>query len=236
MSEPGWSNIAVRVEKPRDVANREGPVYGVALHTTGSGVVRAAKKKGIDPIEWAIGYYTDPDSYAPHYVIDFDGTVYQVANEVEKMPHIGLTAERRKQYLSGAWKKLAPPALVARWQAAWPGYKSPAHLYPGSSPNGAFVGVEMIPITGTTELPMAPGLLFTQQQHALAAGLACDIATRNAFPPGWSRSSRLVGHEDVGLLDRMDKGGGWDPGALRERQYFDMVFVRKLCAAIDPAS
>jgi hypothetical protein len=37
----------------------------------------------------------------------------------------------------------------------------------------------------------------------------------------------LVGHEDVGLLDRMDKNGGWDPGALRAAPYFDMARVRR---------
>jgi N-acetyl-anhydromuramyl-L-alanine amidase AmpD len=74
---------------------------------------------------------------------------------------------------------------------------------------------------------MRPGLRFTKAQHETIARLAWDIAHRNAWPSNerWWRSPRLLGHEDITPLSRHDKNGGWDPGALREKPFFDWKYV-----------
>lgn len=224
MPTDGWSRLATRAAHPRDVTNRS-TVWGITLHTTGSGVAREAKKDGIAPLEWAVAYYCDPDSYAAHYVIDHDGTVVQIANEWERMSHVGLDAAEREKYLSGAWEKVNP-TTTALWEKAWPGYQSPSHLYPGKSVNAVYVGVELIPTTGTSAKPWKPGLTFTQFQHTACLHLCADVARRHSFPAGWGKTGRLVGHEDVNPLDRQDRGGGWDPGFLRAVPRFDFGWLR----------
>ena len=43
---------------------RTGVVYGIAVHTTGSGVVDASAKKGRDPLEYTVHeVYEIPDNY-----------------------------------------------------------------------------------------------------------------------------------------------------------------------------
>jgi N-acetyl-anhydromuramyl-L-alanine amidase AmpD len=73
---------------------------------------------------------------------------------------------------------------------------------------------------------MRPGLLFTEAQHRALVALGRDLAARHGWPAGWGRTPRLVGHEDVQLLERQDAGGGWDPGALRAKPYIDFEFIR----------
>ncbi len=225
----GFSPLATVAQRMKDVNDRTDPVFGVALHTTGGSLPEKAIKSGVDPLEFAVGYYTKADTeFFAHYVIGWDGTIVQVANEQEKALHIGLSSLQRQQYLSGAWKTMIPASVVALWRTAWPAFKSPSHLYPGPSPNNVYVGVEMIPIVARKAAPAGPGLRFTAAQHDSAAELAADVAKRHGFPAGWSKTPRLVGHEDVALLQRMDKLGGWDPGALRAAPYFDMARVRRL--------
>jgi N-acetyl-anhydromuramyl-L-alanine amidase AmpD len=73
---------------------------------------------------------------------------------------------------------------------------------------------------------MAKGLRFTKAQHDTLIDLAKEISVRHGWPAGWHRTPRLLGHEDVDILNRMDKGGGWDPGSLRSAPYFDFSYVR----------
>lgn len=77
---------------------------------------------------------------------------------------------------------------------------------------------------------MAPGLRFTTAQHNAVAALGKDLAARHGWPADWHKTGRLVGHEDVDPLNRSDKIGGWDPGWLRSRPYFDFAYVRQLIA------
>ena len=142
----GVSDLATAlVERKRDVADRAIPVYGVAVHCTGSGLITKALAHGADCLEYAIAYYLRPASYFAHYVVGFDGTIAQIADEHERAMHIGLPAGDRQAYLLGTWKKKLPARYVAAWTARWPQYKSPSHLYPGKSPNAAYVGIELLP-------------------------------------------------------------------------------------------
>ena len=227
----GQSELATaQVDHERDVQDRTISVYGVAIHCTGSSIVDKALKEGADCLEYAIAYYLRPDSYFAHYVIGFDGTIAQIADEHERAMHIGLLAADRSAYLGGTWKARLPRAFVDAWVARWPAQKSPSHLYPGPSPNNAYVGIELL--VWNDRCPGSPhgaGLRYTTAQHDAAAVLASDIAGRWQLPAGWQDTGRLACHEDISPLTRTNKAGGWDPGVLRAPPWFNWdYFVGRL--------
>jgi hypothetical protein len=207
--------------------------WGFLLHTTGRGVPEKAAKTKKKSIDIAIAIYIDSQNGSngykwggPTYVMAHDGTIHQIAPDNIRTEHCG--GPHRQEYLSGTWINKCSPAAVARWNAHWgPRYKSPQELFPSKSPNTDYIGCEMIPIgSGIGGEPMRKGLLFTKAQHDAAIALAKDVGERHGFPGGWAHTPRFVGHEDVQLLDRQDKGGGWDPGFLRMKPYFDFDYVR----------
>ena len=217
----GSSELAVPVHGGFKVwPERSRHVFGVVAHTTGNCQAEADRAK-TSRLEWVLGYYQDPDSYGPHYVIDLDGAIYQVSDEHEKAAHVGFGEAHRQLFLSGKWRSMLAPVTVNRWLERW-SLPSPAHLFPGPSVNDVYIGVEMLPI----EPDPVMGLRYTGAQHKSLAMLCADIAERWGFPMGWWNTGRLVGHEDVNPFDRSNKGGGWDPGALRKTPWFDWVWVK----------
>lgn len=228
-----WSPIATRVtEGVRDPAlSMWREVFGALLHTTGRGVVAQAAREKRKPIDVALEIYLESQNGSngylwggPGYVIDHNGKRYQIAPDNALTAHAG--SQNRPAYLSGHWKAKCSGATLAAWKKQWPTYGHPYALFPSKSPNRDYVGIEMIPCGSGFGTPMHPELLFTRDQHDSAAELAADIAKRHGFPDGWHNTSRLVGHEDVDILERMDSHGGWDPGFLRARPYFDFAYVR----------
>lgn len=224
----------------RDVRDRTEPVWGVAMHCTGSGIVSQALARGADPFEYVVDHYTSPDvPYFAHYVIGFDGRVAQIADEHEDAQHVGFAPEQRAAFLDGSWTSRLPPSYVAAWRERWPSYHSPAHLFPGPSPNNVFVGFEMVCWqTGCAGAPRAPGMLYTEAQHAAAAALSADIAARWGFATGaWFSTGRMACHEDLNPLDRTSGGQGWDPGITRSAPYFDWPsFIARLVSIGDSRS
>jgi hypothetical protein len=226
------SPIAKQVTGVRDPSQgvRRTP-WGMLLHTTGGGVTDLARRTGAKPIDVAIKTYIASQNGSngyywggPAYVIDHDGTIYQVAPDDIVMAHAG--GANRAAYASGSWASTVSPDTVRQWRAKWPAFAHPYQLFPGSSPNTDYVGVEMIPTGDGFGTPMRPGLRFTTAQHDAAVRLADDLAQRHGFPSGWKSTSRLLGHEDVDPIERQDAGGGWDPGRLRAAPYFDFDYVR----------
>lgn len=218
--------------------------WGLLLHTTGGGVVSKAHAHGTTPLAEAIRYYiesqNDPSGKqgykwgGPGYVIDYDGSIHQVAPDNVETAHAG--GPYRAEYLSGDWeahiaRMHGSTEAAAQWRRRWPTFRNPYSLFPSHSPNIDYVGCEMVPIgDGFGGAPMAPGLRFTRAQHEAAIALGRDIALRHGWPLGWAASSRLVGHEDVDPLERADKHGGWDPGYNRDVPYFDLGYVRTALA------
>jgi hypothetical protein len=92
--------------------------------------VTNALELGADPLEYAVEYYMKPDSYFAHHVIDFGGTIAQIADEHEKAMHVGFAPEERQAFLSGGWESKLPSTYVVASKARWPGVKSPAHMFP----------------------------------------------------------------------------------------------------------
>lgn len=229
---------AVRVDKVLDPSTGKLRFpWGLCVHTTGSGVPTKAAKKGKRPIDVALDIYRKSQSGwlhpykwgGPTYVLDYDGALYQLAPDEVMTAHCG--GPHREKYLSGVWVKGVSLETYAHWVDSWrPRYESPQHLFPSKSPNTDYVGVEMIPVLDAP-IAMAPGLRFTRAQHDGVISLGKYLAARHGWPLGWANSSRLVGHEDVQPLERQDKGGGWDPGWLRAKPYFDFGYVRSALQA-----
>lgn len=216
----GTSELARPIKPLRTGNLRSAAVYGLALHTTGSGIVEQARKQGKDPLEHAVAYYTKAPFF-PHYVIGWDGTIVQICDEGVRAQHIGFA--ERALYLSDAWEAKVPAELVKMWKAAWPGYSSPASLFPGPSPNNVYVGAEMLPLDEHAKFePAFEGSKYTLGQHQGAVMLGADIADRYRFKKDWARGPQLVGHESVNPIKRP----GWDPGELRKRPWFNMAWVR----------
>lgn len=197
-------------------------VWGVLYHTSGLGIVERAVRSHRKPIEVALEWYRGKSGV--HYVIDYDGTIYQMLEDDRRGAHAGVSLTERMTFLTGRWlrKGKLSKRAIQLWRARWPGKKSPQHLYPTSSPNSCYIGVEMLPL----RTPRANGLWFTEAQHDSARMLALDIGARHALPYGWMNTSRLVGHEDINAFTRWDKNGGWDPGAMRRKPRFSWRKVR----------
>ncbi len=212
----------------RDGAPRSAPVFGIAIHTTGSGVVEGAERKRISPLQYARQIYSDPDAYYAHYVVGWDGSIIQIADENVRAPHIGLSGDERDAFLDGGWEDKVSSTTYNLWRARWPTFKSPSHLYPGTSPNNVFVGIELIPTVQR---------LYTDDQYASAGHICSDVAIRWGLPfielldP---RKARIVGHEDVNPIRRHDAGGGWDPGAMRLIPRFSYEHLREQIATFLP--
>lgn len=223
-------NAIHRARRSLHGMRKEMPPFGLCVHTTGSQVPVDARTENRPAMEVALDVYTRGPN-AAHYVIDHDGVLAQVVPENVIAWHAGRYGprgeDRRAQYLSGEWEKLCSPTAVAKWKERWGAtFKSPQHLYPGESANAAYVGVELIPtIKGLGTPSPTSGGVFTEAQYEMLVKLAADLAQRHGWPAGWAAGARLVGHEDVGLIDRHDTRGGWDPGARRERPVFDFERV-----------
>jgi hypothetical protein len=144
MADAGWSPLAEPYAKPRpNPPLRPGPIFGLCIHTTGRGVTEKAAKTGRDPIDVAIAAYMakvirdgKEVHHGPAYVVGLDGRVVQIASELARTEHVG--GLRREEYLSGRWLNAPFPEAIRQWKLAWPGRKSPAHLYPGPSANSAY--------------------------------------------------------------------------------------------------
>lgn len=216
-----WSHVAEPRQVRRRRVRRMPEVWGACLHTTGRGVVARAAERGTTPLEEALRVYDR--TAGPHYVIDRDGVIYQLQADDLRGAHVGISARERHRYLSGEWiadmydRDLV--LTVDAWRARWTGQRSPQHLYPARSPNACYVGIELLPLAADDV--GEDGLWFTAAQHEAAVLLLVDLARRYDWPRGWHRTPRLVGHEDLDAYERWDRGGGWDPGALRQRPRWD---------------
>lgn len=234
ISQAQYSSLAIRITMGvRDPALSVGrEVFGALVHTTGRGVVAQAAREKKKPIDVALEIYLESQNGSngylwggPAYVVDHDGKRYQIAPDDALTAHAG--SQNRPAYFTGHWEAKCSGATLRAWRAQWGAkYKHPYELFPSKSPNRDYVGIEMIPCGSGFGEPMRPGLLFTRDQHDSVAELCRDIGQRHDLPEGWHSTSRLVGHEDVDILERMDSRGGWDPGYLRVDPYFDFAYVR----------
>jgi N-acetyl-anhydromuramyl-L-alanine amidase AmpD len=204
----------------------------VCVHTTGSGVYKPRST----PLEVVKRLYTQQQSNFAHYVLDTDGVLVQIADELVRSWHAGIEKADREKYTSGAWKRGLTKTAISIWQKAWPDKKNPLEIVPEvHDPNESYISLEMIPTKG----PVAPHKTFTDTQYDVLARWLYDLWGRYGFLQAKGQNDvhywqamrsqgRLVGHEDLEPLGRWDSYGGWDPGALRvdPRFAWDYLFTR----------
>jgi hypothetical protein len=253
-SRPGTSALALPAVKPWDAGDRpqawRGRVYGLVVHTTGSTIPANARGRGVYHTVEAVDRYTL--SHGCHYINGWRGAeggdLLQMANEDEQANGVGVTnrkepaIDQRRSIDSGRFEADLPAVLVRLWRERWPGVDHSLDLLPGTkTANACYVHVECVPCVFHAERrlltdaePLGPGLRFTRAQHDTVALLAVDIARRNGWPTdeSWWRTPRLLGHEDLTPVSRHDSKGGWDPGYLREKPYFDWDYVYDQIAKI----
>ncbi len=247
MSNDGTSPLAVPASKQWNDVDRpvdwQLHVYGLVVHTTGSGLPESARKKGISHTDRAVDHYSE--SHGCHYVNGWGGAeageLLQMANESEQAIGVGMsnpddpTKDQKLSVEKGDWEGDLPAVLVKHWHERWPDKENPMQLLPGTkTANSCYIHCECVPCVyyydgplTTDATPLREGLRFTQAQHDTVAALAVDIAERNGWPTDqqWWRTPRLLGHEDLSPIARCDPNGGWDPGGLRDEPYFDWDYV-----------
>jgi len=229
----------------RRMRQRVGKLWGITVHTTGSGLPKKAGWDGAKALRQGVDYYTKTAKWGgPHYLIGWDGTIVRtLVDENMAGAHAGITNDKskgltRKQIVSlynkGGWERHVSKRGAALWHARWKA-DSPTGLVPNGNLYGVndfWLGVEMIPITSGKEnhaTPAYKGARFTEAQHDAMRELAMDIAARHGWPEDWASaaSSRLVGHSDLNPIQRDTESFPlWDPGY--HTGAFDMDFVRNV--------
>ena len=194
--------------------------WGVMLHTTGGGLPDKAHHEGLSPLETARKVYGGMRE-GPHYVIAPDGAVERYRADDQIAYHCGVSPVDRRDFLTGHWEARVGRGVVGWWRARWPGVLSPQHLYPSTSPNSDYIGVELIPCLAQTKgnggsLKPVFGTpiggergRFTGAQYVAAALLTLQLCEAYSIP--MRRRGRVVGHEDINPITRP----GWDPGDMQ---------------------
>ena len=193
----------------------------IIIHTTGSGIIIKALKRGLDPREYAAAYYAGLRAFSSGYLVGWDKHVVGTVPEQLVAYHTGSSRERAAAYRRGydywsryTWVHGSGLVRLKRgdkryegWKRRWPDLESPLELPTGRYPNFVSVGVDL--------LAPPPGEPHPQAQLAMAAGLVLDIADR------WEielSKTTLLRHVDCDPATRSNKRGGWDPpmGAFRD--------------------
>jgi hypothetical protein len=209
------SPLAIAPRGLRAASAKLSKVAQIVVHTTSRGPVGRAAKGGYRraAVEFAIDYYVGGDGGYPHYVIDFNGTIYATADERYQSWHAGWVHAGGAKHFVTNWT--AP----RWWSAVWSrfGARTPLNLLPkgATHPNAQSIGVELM---------ILPDLAYTDAQYVALARLIRDIQRRYALEIPAAPSKQLLGHEDYAPLTleggRANAGGGWDPGAHRTNPYF----------------
>jgi D-alanyl-D-alanine carboxypeptidase/N-acetylmuramoyl-L-alanine amidase len=206
---PVISPLATYLRGLRKGGKRNLPVYGITVHTTGSGpAIKAQKNPGKSSLDVALDVYLKQSGGFPHYIIGYDGAIIATCDEQEIAWHVGWNFGRK------GWTSQTIPTW---WSKVWNAKKisNPGDLLPPQAnvPNQVYIGIELLADTS--------GYGFTNAQYDSLAKLIVDLTRRHKLPISSAPSPRLLGHEDLDPIARNSKGGPWDPGAHRATPKFD---------------
>ena len=225
------SPLAITLRGLRRAPHRQpATIAAIVVHTTSRGPADRARKGGYNQpaIHYALNYYVSGNGGFPHYVVDFNGTIYATCDERLVAHHAGWVHQGGAKHFTGGWT--APQW----WSRVWTplGVNSPLQLLAkgARSPNQRTIGIELL---------MLPDLTYTAEQYRALARLVVDIQARNSDVQIASAPSRtLLGHEDfapvTGAGGRANADGGWDPGAHRAAPWFSWQRLWTEIQAVKP--
>ncbi len=210
------SPLAITLRGLRKAPYKMKAVSQIVIHMTSRGPVNRSKKNGYrkPAITYALDHYLNGREGFPHYVVDFNGTIYATCDERYIAYHAGWVHQggaelfRKSDWRAPVW-----------WKGVWSrfGLKSPIDLLPkgAAGPNARSIGIELL---------ISPKLTYTDQQYRALARLVVDIERRHGLAIPRAPCPTLLGHEDyapvLGKGGRSDSRGGWDPGAHRTKPFF----------------
>jgi len=201
----------------RGFRRRQGALGAIVIHNTSRGPADKSAKAGYRraAVDFALDHYLDHTEGFPHYVVDFNGTIYATCDERFQAWHATWKGIGGGSYFRGTW---TPRSW---WTSIWNplGVRTPLDLLPSGAnlPNERSIGIELM---------ITPTLGYTPQQYSALARLVVDIATRQQLTIDRAPSKALLGHEDYApfplepLMGREGQGGGFDPGAHRDSPFF----------------
>lgn len=206
----------------RRLPGRKDDVKAIVIHTTGN-----------PDLNKVLDYYKSVDGLQPHYVIDVDGTGYQIAAEDKIAYHCKIEQSEAGLYRLGwgtwsqwTWKNNNPVHIGGEfsgyrdWKETWfsRGILSPLELITGSHPNFVTVGIELLQPEDPTHY------IFTEEQYRSLARLISEVGQRHGIA---LERTRLLGHSDISPMRRCNAVGGWDPGKdFSWNLLFDLLPVR----------
>jgi len=229
-----WSGLTSEVVRSRRSLKKRNwkKVLAAMIHTTGSGIVAKAKKKGMSPMDYAIRYYAGPKAYTSHYLMDWDGRIVGIVPEDLRALHAGMSDARLRLYRAGhgTWsrwlkplnpKKPPTPSDIASkedgmilyrqpfkghlwWRDRWSDLSDPSRVI--GNLNTHTVALDLLPAS-KSDGGIHPGGFTDAQKDALEAWVL-DLRQR----VGWSLP--VIGHADGDPIVRNDAKGSWDPRCL----------------------
>ncbi len=179
------------------------------LHTTG--------ETHLDKI---LEYYTGPSGIAPHYMIDYDGTIHKIVDPDRVAYHAGITQIQAAAYRAGFASWAGIYSGYVTWATRWSfgpsaltgtdstprtrNLASPLNLISGASPNRASIGIEL-------RAPVHMHEDFTNEQYSSLIALLLDQGTKYLIT---LCRDTILGHYDVNPIARCNDNGDRDPGHI----------------------
>lgn len=226
-----FSSLAAPIKELRITSKKRTRADGIVLHTTGRGPFEKAGGNSDKALEIATKYYSGQGNAFPIYLIGHDGTIIQIASEIELNWHAAWDKEQVGEYQK--WdRNVSIPQKYFWWILRWcdeppRNFRSPLALLEEvtdnrswgpddnirESPNDDYIGIEILWHPEGAR----------KEQYTSCARLCTDIADRHQFPIDFPLPSpRLLGHEDLCPITRtMNSGKPWDPGIQLDWKKFE---------------
>ena len=167
-----------------------------------------------------LAFYTSVSGLCPHYVVDYAGKIYRIADEGSVAWHCKIDDAEARLYRMGygewsqwIWNDGNPKHLgqefpgYRNWRDTWfmRGLQSPLDLITQDKPNYRSIGIELQ--SPTDDMKVAG--IYTIAQYGALAELIKGISVRQRIPIG---RERVLTHSDCSPMRRCTNRGPYDPG------------------------